>query len=97
MSALMLLFQPDRALTQVTDLTHPDGFVVSEPRMDSNSADDFLEVVMLLLLRGVLRAGDFLICDNAPIHFSDDIEAALEAVLAVSQVCCFYLSGARYG
>lgn len=74
---------------QVTDLTNPDGFVVSEPRLESNSAEDFLEFVMLLLLRGVLRAGDYLICDNAPIHFSEDIESALEAVLEASQVCCF--------
>jgi hypothetical protein len=75
---------------QVTDLTNPDGFVVSEPRLESNSAEDFLEFVMLLLLRGVFRAGDYVICDNAPIHYSEDIEAALEAVLEASQVCCFH-------
>jgi hypothetical protein len=76
---------------QLTDLTNPAGFIVSEPRLASNSAQDFLDFVVLLITSAVLLPGDYLIVDNAPIHFSEDIEEDLERVLDVSQVrlrCC---------
>jgi len=73
-------------VTLVTDPSHPAGFVVSEPRLESNTAADFLEFVVVLILRGVLVRGDFFIVDNASIHFSEEIEPALEAVLDVSGV-----------
>jgi hypothetical protein len=73
----------------VTDLNNPAGFVVSEPRFESNSATDFLDFVLLLVVEGVLVPGDFLVVDNAPIHFSEDIEDDLERVLAISQVGLF--------
>jgi len=48
-------------------------------RENSNTADDFLNIVMYFLEAGYLTEGDYLIFDNASIHVADEIiEALLE-------------------
>ena len=74
--------------SQVTDLTRPNGFYVSTPRQNSNSAEDFLLFFIELIVTGVLVRGDFFIVDNAPIHYSEEIAAALDAIETVSGVRC---------
>lgn len=71
---------------QVTDLTRPSGYYVSEPRQDSNSAEDFLFFFVELILVGVLVRGDFFIVDNSPVHFSEEIAAAIQAIEVASGV-----------
>ena len=41
-----------------------------------------------LIVTGVLVRGDFFIVDNAPIHYSEEIAAALDAIETVSGVRC---------
>ena len=68
-------------------MTRPNGYYVSTPRLDSNSALDFLFFFVELVLMGVLVPGDFFIVDNSPVHYSEETATALEAVEAASGVC----------
>ena len=65
--------------------------VVSDIRTGTNTALDFLETVFALITHGTLAAGDFFIVDNAAIHFAEEIQYPLEAVLAVARVRLVFL------
>ena len=65
---------------------------MSTPRLDSNSALDFLFFFVELILVGVLVPGDFFVVDNSPVHYSEEIAAALEAIEAASGVRCPWFS-----
>lgn len=54
------------------------GFVVAEPRVEANSADDFVESLREFVRRGALQVGDVLILDNARVHDSASIQADLD-------------------
>jgi hypothetical protein len=64
---------------------------VSVPRVEANSGLDFLEVVVNMLNDGALVAGDFLIMDNAKIHFAEEIQCILNPLLVLSQVSLVWL------
>jgi transposase len=69
------------SITVLTSLTHPNGFIVSNPRRSSNTAIDFFLYMVDLVQEGHLVAGDVLVLDNAAIHFADDIQAPLRNLL----------------
>lgn len=79
------------SITLVTSLTHPDGFVISNPRRASNSALDFLMYLTSIVRDGHLAAGDILVCDNAPVHFADDIDQPLRYLLAAAGARLLFL------
>ena len=72
-------------------MTRDPPFVVTELRENSNTAEDFLELVAELIVSGVLLPGDVLVLDNASIHFAMDIRPALEQVLRFGQVFLVFL------
>jgi transposase len=74
------LSAPAYSVTLVTDLTHPLGFVVSDLRIGSNTAFDFLEWVVSLFEARVIVAGDYFVLDNARIHTAEAIAPALDAL-----------------
>ena len=67
--------------------TRLTGFYVSTPCQNSNSAVDFLQFVVELLVSEVLVPGDFFVVDNSPVHYAIYIAAALDEVLALNGVC----------
>jgi hypothetical protein len=69
------------SVTCCTDLNNPDGFVLSPPRRESNTARDFLEYVISLVEFGTLSAGDFFFVDNASIHSAEEILPVLSELL----------------
>ena len=73
-------------ITLLTSLTHPSGYVVSNPRTATNTALDFLSFLVDLVQAGHLVSGDVLVCDNASIHFAAEIQAPLELLLAVTGI-----------
>ena len=66
------------SVTCCSDLTNPQGFVVSEPREDSNTALDFCAYVIQLIEDGTLVAGDYFVVDNASIHNASDMLPILD-------------------
>jgi transposase len=74
------------SITITTDLTLPDGVYISNPRVSSNTAVDFLLYVIELLQAGVLVAGDYFIVDNASIHVAAEISNILSLLLDLHQV-----------
>jgi transposase len=79
------------SVTCCTDLSNADGFVLSPPRRDSNTARDFLEYVITLVEFGTLSAGDFLFVDNASIHYAEEIRPVLVELLEAVQVRLIFL------
>ena len=75
----------------MTSLTSPGGFVLSAPRTATNTAVDFLIFVVEQVAAGHLVAGDVLICDNAAIHFADEIQGPLELILQLAGVRLLFL------
>lgn len=71
---------------QVTDLTRSSGWFASDPRVESNTAEDFCSFLVHLIMVGVLRPGDVLIADNASVHTSEDIIDLVSRVLRVANV-----------
>ena len=53
------------SLTLLTDLTSPDGFYISNPRVQTNTAVDFLEFMLQQCQAGHIAAGDTVILDNS--------------------------------
>ena len=76
---------------QLTSLSLPDGFWVSDARVESNIANDFLDVIVQLLKGGILTSGDILICDNATVHNSREIAEMLTLLLDAAGVRLVYL------
>jgi len=78
------------AVTSLSDPLHP--VVVPDVRTGSNSAIDFLHAVFdLIHTTGTLSAGDVLILDNASVHTSIEIRAALSALLSAARVRLLFL------
>lgn len=69
------------SITILTTLHTPTGFFISQPRTQSNNAYDFLLFICELLRMGYLVAGDVLVLDNAPIHYSNAIAPAIDALM----------------
>lgn len=87
----MFLFAPrwpcaNACAVQVCDLTLPTGFYVSQPREASNTAFDFLAFVVELIAQGVLSPGDVFVCDNASVHWSEEIAELMDDILDAAQV-----------
>jgi len=78
-------------ITVLTSLTNPSGFVCSDPRHETNTAADFLNFIITLVLEGHLVAGDVLVCDNASIHYSAEIQAPLDILLLFVGVRLLFL------
>ena len=76
---------------QLVGVCLPLGYWLSVPRVEANSGLDFLEVVVSMLENGVLVDGDFLVLDNAKIHFSEDIQDILNPLLVLSGVRLVFL------
>lgn len=66
----------------MTTLTAEVPIVMSNLRVNSNNAADWLDWIRNLIAGGHLEAGDILICDNATIHTAssiiDDMQEALD-------------------
>jgi transposase len=60
------------SITMITSLTCERGYAISDPRVDTNNAWDFLEFLLHQIVDGRLVEGDTLICDNASIHNAND-------------------------
>lgn len=73
-------------VTVLTNLANPAGFVMSNPRSATNTAVDFLAFLLQLVDEQHLVAGDVLVCDNASIHFADDIQLPLALLLQTAGV-----------
>ena len=74
--------------SQMTTLTDPDmPFVLSNPRVGSNTAADFLQWVLFLIDNNHLVPGDIFIVDNAAVH------NAMEIIDSLTEA--FNLVGAR--
>lgn len=65
--------------------------VVSNPRVASNTAEDFLQWVESLIATGHLVAGDIFICDNASVHLAVEIQDRLDAALDEAGVTLYFL------
>lgn len=65
--------------------------VVSNPRVASNTAEDFLEWVESLIALGHLVSGDIFICDNASVHAAADIQERLDSALDGAGVTLYFL------
>ena len=59
------------------DAPHP---VIVDVREESNTAVDFLNILVYWIENGYLIAGDFLIVDNATVHVADEIWDAILAL-----------------
>jgi transposase len=71
----------------MTTLTDPEQpFVLSNFRVGSNTAQDFLRWVVTLIAQRHLVAGDVLICDNASVHVAREIIDPLNAALDAAHV-----------
>ena len=79
------------SITVMTSLTHPNGFVVSTPRIDTNTAETFFMYVIDLISNSDLVSGDILIVDNASIHYGADIRDALDALLGFCNIELIFL------
>ena len=79
------------SLTALTSLTLPQGFLLSTPRVATNTSYDFLFFIAELVAARHLTAGDVLICDNASIHFAAEIRVALLSVLAAAGVRLLFM------
>jgi len=75
----------------MTTLTNASGFVCSNPRTETNTALDFLHFIITLVLEGHLVAGDVLVCHNASIHYSAEIQAHLDLLLLFAGVRLLFL------
>ena len=75
-------------LTNLTNVSMPYFVTVRE---NSNTQWDFVEFVTSAILGGSLTPGDFLICDNASVHWAQDSWDALDALLGAAQVKMFFL------
>jgi len=75
----------------MTTLTNASGFVCSNPRTETNTAWDFLHFISTLVLDRHLVAGDILLCDNASIHYSAEIQAPLDLLLLFAGVRLIFL------
>jgi len=60
-------------------------------RKESNTQWDWLEFVFSAVEADYLWQGDILICDNAAIHYAEDIRSYLDEMLAVSGVTLLFL------
>jgi transposase len=78
-------------ITVLTTLSHPSGFVISNPRTATNTAIDFLAFLVQLVVDGHLTAGDVLICDNASIHFAAEIQAPLQLLLTATGIRLLFM------
>jgi len=78
-------------ITVLTSLTHPSGYVISNPRTATNTAVDFLSFLVDLVQAGHLVASDVLVCDNASIHFAVEIQAPLELLLAATGIRLLFM------
>ena len=61
------------------------------PRSASNNSFDFLLFVTTLVSSGNLIAGNVLVLDNAPVHYSADIAPPLDLLLATAGVRMLFL------
>jgi len=75
----------------MTTLNNPNGFILSIPRIQSNTAFDFLLFLCDLVRLGELVAGDVLVLDNAPVHYSADIAPAVDLLVAAAGVRLLFL------
>jgi transposase len=72
-------------------LQNANGFVISTPRTGSNNSFDFLLFLTVLVSAGQLVAGDVLVLDNAPVHYSAAIAAPLNLLLLSAGVRLLFL------
>ena len=75
----------------MTSLTSSPPCWVDAPREGTNSAEDFVRVIIWLLESGALREGDILFMDNAAIHFAADIRDTLVAMARIHRVELMFL------
>lgn len=64
---------------------------IAPPRSATNDANDFLLVLTWLLEAGALVAGDFLVLDNARVHFAAEIQQDIEDLLYITGVKLMFL------
>jgi transposase len=75
----------------LTSLSLPHGLVCSTPRTSTNTALDFLQFVSELVANKHLVAGDILVCDNASIHYGDEIQIPLDFLLQSTGVRLLFM------
>jgi hypothetical protein len=68
--------------TLFTSLTLPSGLLYSTTRSDSNTGVDFVLVLIELIRVGSISQNDILVCDNASVHFSAELQEATLFILA---------------
>ena len=79
------------SLTFLTNLANVSMPFFVSVRENSNSQWDFVEFITSAILAGSLSPGDFLICDNASIHWAQDSWDALDQLLGAAQIKMFFL------
>jgi transposase len=58
-------------ITVMTSLTEPQGFIMSNPTTQSNTAEFFLATLDGFCRNGYIKGGDVLVLDNAKIHYCE--------------------------
>jgi hypothetical protein len=79
------------SLTLLSSLTHPNGFALGELRSKSNSSLDFFRFVYDMITQHYLYSYDYLICDNASIHYARDISPMLSILLDYCNIRLIFL------
>jgi transposase len=79
------------SLSITTSLANGGAIHIGELRRNTNTSDDFLSYVYSLLVSGFIGRGDYLLCDNAPIHKAAEITAHLDTALNAAGVRLIYI------
>jgi hypothetical protein len=75
----------------LSSLTHPNGFALGELRSKSNSSLDFFRFVYDMITQHYLYSHDYLICDNAAIHYARDISPMLSILFDYCNIRLIFL------
>lgn len=67
-------------MTLMTTLSDAQTPVVCDVRTETSSGHDFARFISFLITFGYLSNGDYLILDNAPVHFSHDTVVELKVL-----------------
>ena len=80
------LSDPTLSATALIGLSNQDHPVFLDVREESNTAQDFCTFISLALAAGFFEAGDFLVYDNAKVHFASNTREELEGLLNEANV-----------
>jgi transposase len=73
------------------DPNSPDSIVIPDIRADTNDAFDWFWSIAWLIENNYLAVGDVLVCDNASIHYAQDVADLLSDLLEEATVRLVFL------